>query len=269
MIFVFFTVLFFTLLDVSRKIVSNYFSSISITFFMVLVMALGYSVVAVPEFLDSGVTSKSLYLGILSGVFGMIANLSFVSALRSGPISILSPLLGFSALATVLCDYTFLSKTLSLVQGVGLFIVLLGSILLVRVGSFENVPRKSLLLALLAASGWGMQTFLDPIGMAEVGVFRWGAIISFSILIPLLYFVKDISFSWKLILPGIFLFLASFTQLNALETLNSGVLESIKRGTILPLAIFFGALLFKERISLRKVFAVLVLLAGGILVSLT
>ena len=268
MIFVFFVVLFFTLLDVSRKIVSKDFSSLSITFFMVLTMALGYSVVAVPEFLDNGITSKSLYLGVLSGIFGMIANLSFVSALRSGPISVLTPLLGFSALATVFCDYLFLSKTLSLFQSVGLFIVLLGSLLLVRVGSLEEVSRKCLLLALLAASGWGIQTFLDPIGMAEVGVFRWGAIISISILIPLLYFVKDISFCWKLIFPGIFLFLASFSQLKALESVSSGVLESVKRGTILPLAVLLGFLIFQESVTKRKLVSIFVLLLGGVLVSL-
>jgi len=267
-IFVLFVVLFFTLLDVSRKIVSKEYSPLSITFYMVLVMALGYSVQALPEFLNSGVTSKALYLGIVSGIFGMVANLSFVSALRSGPISVLTPLLGFSALATVLCDFLFLSKTLSLIQSVGLLTVLIGSFFLVRVGSIEKVPQKSLVLALLAATGWGMQTFLDPIGMAEVGVFRWGAIISFSILLPLLYFVNEISFSWKLIFPGMFLFLASLSQLKALETINSGILESIKRGTILPLAMLLGAMIFKEKISNRKVFAVLVLLSGGVLVSL-
>lgn len=268
MTFVLFTVLFFVLLDVSRKIVSKDHSALSVTFYMVLIMAIGYSIKAVPEFISIGITSRALSLGVVSGLFGIIANLCFVSALKFGSISILTPLLGFSALATVVCDFIFLSKTLSDLQSVGLVIVLLGSLILINAGAIEKVPIKSFILGLIAASGWGIQTFLDPLGMAEIGVFRWGALISLSILLPLLFLVRRFSFHRRLLIPGMFLFLASLSQLKALETLNSGVLESIKRGTILPLAVLLGALIFKERITSRKVFAVVVLLTGGILVSL-
>lgn len=268
MIFVIATVVCFAFLDVSRKIISKDFSSLNVTFLMVLVMGLGYSVNAVPEFMNQGVTGKGLVLGIMSGIFGMIANLSFVTALRYGPISILTPLLGFSAIVTVSLDYLVLRETLSSIQFLGLVSVVVGSALLIRAGWIEKVPTKSLVLGLVAASGWGIQTFLDPIGISEIGIHRWGAILAFSIAIPLIFFIKSFSFNLKLLIPGVFLFLASFAQLKSLEIVSSGVLESIKRGTILPLAIILGAVIFKEALSLRKAIAVFVLLVGGVIVSL-
>jgi drug/metabolite transporter (DMT)-like permease len=198
----------------------------------------------------------------------MIANLSFVTALRYGPISILTPLLGFSAIVTVSLDYLILSEALSRNQLLGLVSVIVGSALLIRAGWIEKAPTKSLVLGLIAASGWGVQTFLDPIGISEIGLHRWGAILAFSIFVPLIFFARGFSFNLKLLIPGVFLFLASFAQLKSLEFVSSGVLESIKRGTILPLAMIIGAVIFKEAVSLRKAIAVSVMLVGGVTVSL-
>ncbi len=216
-----------------------------------------------------------LVYAFISSVLLFIAMNFFYKGLEIGDLSIISPIASSASMITVVLSIIFLNESLSQIQGVAVFLVIIGTILV----SFKyndllklNIKNmaKGVVYALITMVCWGIMFVFVALMIKEIGWFLPPLYMNFLMLVFLLVQgliqKKNMSFpkkSWTFVLGiavlGIIAFLAySYGVNSSFASIVTPVATSSPAVTILLAMLFL-----KERLDLNQ-HAGLFLIIGGI-----
>ncbi len=108
----------------------------------------------VPLALLLGAAPGSLVDGVLAGVAGVVGLAAFYSALSTGTMGVVAPIASLGALVPVTVGLAR-GETPTAVQGVGIAVAVVGVVLASGPELSGRAPARPLLLAVLAAAGFG------------------------------------------------------------------------------------------------------------------
>ncbi|MAH89238.1 MAG: hypothetical protein CMJ06_04255, partial [Pelagibacterales bacterium] len=265
-----------------KKAVQNN-SPLKVIFIVIMSQLIFFSMLLV--FSDFTVLlNKYVRLAIVLIFLNVLSLFLFLLVLKSGEVSIYIPMLSFTPFFSAMYSKLILNEELVLIQYLGMVLIILGSLFLhssqfksnsLIIITYSFLRNKKSLMILTVALIWSLTPVLDKECLKYTDLYLHGFIqaIGMITVLPLLLFNKKISLgifkekihhNFLLYLIIIIGFLTTFTQLIALKDVYVAELESLKRGIGIILSLFFGYFFFHEKINLKKILSVLVIIIGVI-----
>ena len=193
-------------------------------------------------------------------------------------------MLSFTPFFSALYSKSILNEELVFIQYFGMGLIILGSLFLhstqfksnnLIIITYSFLKNKKTLMILIVSLIWSLTPVLDKECLKYTDLYLHGFIqaAGMMIVLPLLLFNKKVSKSifkekiqhnYLLYLVIILGFLTTFTQLIALQVVYVAELESLKRGIGIVLSLFFGYFFFHEKINLKKILSVILIIIGVI-----
>lgn len=214
-------------------------------------------------------------------LLNIAANLAYFAALRGSELSVVVPLLSFTPVFTALLAIPLLGEVPSPSQALGILLVVAGAFLLglagdrISLGALWRSWRHNrgtgwiVLVALL----WSMTVPLDKMASERASGPFHGMVLCAGVatgVLLLLIFqrrvgeVADARRAPGILAVALVISAAALgLQLLAMQQIEVGLMEALKRGIGNALAVVLGRLVFGEAITLRKVGAG-ALMAGGV-----
>ena len=218
--------------------------------------------------------------GIFSVLTGVIAALIFLKSLKESEISLTIPLLSLSPLFSSLFSWIFLGEALSLLQYIGIFIIITGILILYSeklqllyfLKSIINIKdNKSVKLMTIVAFLWSLTPVLDKMCLQHSSINIHGLVQAICIFGILFFFskkelkvLKNLN-KTNLILIFITVSIgasAIILQFFSITMTYVPIMESIKRATGQFGALFFGKIFFNESITRQKVLGIVLITTG-------
>jgi drug/metabolite transporter (DMT)-like permease len=274
--------------DGIRKYLSSKAHLIVILFYL----ALGFSLFFFVWFLlsDKPQWNPEFFLpASLTVLFNAAANFYYIKAISVSPISNVVPFLAFTSLFTALTGFFFLGETLSMIQILGILLLVFASLLINgELNNEANIFVKLSLLwksflqekgahyMILVSLFWALSAPFDKIAVSILNVPAHG--LFQSVLITIIYFFyllwcrelkhladfKKVKLSISL--GALASCLALGLQFYAYQLMKVSVFESMKRAIALLTAIIISMIYFKEKISLLKTIGVILIITGASLI---
>ena len=242
------------------------------------------------------------YAGIAAAsvALNVIANVAFVSALARSRLSLAVPLLSLTPALVALFARPMLGETPRPLQQLGIGVVVLGALLLGGAAAEQDSfaawwralrGEPAAALMLLVAVCWGLTMPLDKLGVAAVGPARHALVLSAGVAAATLVLLLALGLGggglaaawrgsgppsgtkWRFGLTlalGVLVSAAALAlQLLAIRVVLVGVVEAVKRAIGNLMAVALGALVFRERVAWRHGGALVLLIAGVLLILLS
>jgi len=207
----------------------------------------------------------------------LVANLSYLKALSLAPFSMMVPILSISPVLASLWSFIWLHEAIEMRQLVGILFVVLGCLVVGWVGSRSAKSGgdflKPFLLMLLTAVLWSIAPAADKLAVNASSVGFHG--MNLNLVVALLIhsyckfkgnyasfrqFYRKTQFWYVLTVVSAILALGS--QLWVLQHIPVGIYEALKRAVGVFGSLILGYTLFKEPITLSKLFALLLIVLG-------
>lgn len=271
MIFSLLSALFWSLFDVARKELANKLDPKFIS--------LAMSISVLPIFFclwliqGSELPSSNYYIpATISGVLAAIGSVCFMQAIAKGKLAVVLSITACTPFIAAIVSYLFLGELLSLLEWSGIILVVIATWLLAGKAITNN--DKSSVFAFATAIAWGTCIVFDKLALKQAISSFHGLYLTSIIIFALLLSMK-VKHQWGELVSNskwwlvavIAFFAAVFLQFTALEYLNPGVVEAIKRGLGIVIAVLIGRFCYQEALLTRqKLGVVIVLLATVIFV---
>jgi len=167
-------------------------------------------IVLFKKFNFSGISTKALIFIIITSIIDIVAYLAYYKAFSVGKASIISPIVSCWAAVTVILSVILFGEKLSLVQVIGIFLAIFGSVFI----SFKiheirgrKIEAKGLGLAFIAMLAWGSQIVFIRALVGELGWFMPTVLIKL-VLIPIAFIYAksskhELKLSKKSVIPMI------------------------------------------------------------------
>tara|TARA_B100001115_G_scaffold177609_1_gene166125 strand:+ start:118 stop:978 length:861 start_codon:yes stop_codon:yes gene_type:complete len=272
---------FWALFDLTRKLSLKFFSSKSI---LICLMSLQSILFLVWTFYtDFSFDFKNYFVpGCLLIIIGVISALLFLKAISNSELSLTIPLLSFTPLFSAVLSYFLINEKLTTVQYFAISLIIIGTLILYsssfKISSiFQSIitikESLSARIMLIVAFSWSITPILDKISLKYSSINIHGLFQSFGMLLILIIFsIPEIKKLKKfkinkvsLILITIFIgTIATILQFYAILNNYVPIMEAIKRTIGQFGSLFFGYLVFREKITSQKIVG-LILLSVGIL----
>jgi drug/metabolite transporter (DMT)-like permease len=218
--------------------------------------------------------------GLITVVLNFLANYFYIKAIDLSDISSSVPYLAFTSLFTALTSFLILGEKLNFLQVVGIFIVVFASFFINYkkddhlINSFKE--NKGGLLMILVSLLWAISAPFDKLAVTHSNVISHSFLQSvFICLLNLLIVLKssksklisDFFVAPKVLIGGSIMAASALgLQFYAYTLMQVSIFESLKRAIAIITAFIISALYFKERISLIKIIATIVLIIGAFLI---
>ncbi len=218
-----------------------------------------------------------LLMMTMIGILGYIALHLFLKALTIGKLGIITPITSTSLAYTVFFSLLFFHESLSLLQSVAIFLILLG---VVFISLDFNAIRSSSLFslssgvpyALLCALIWGFLFFIVKIPVQQGGPILTALLLEGGIMVvsvALVFWKKEQkmmgSFSKRdmkyLLVLGFLIALGTLAYTYGITTAQVSVVSAITFSSPL-IAVLYGAMIFHERLKVQQYGAIVLLLLG-------
>jgi len=242
----------------------------SVPLFAVWVMVDGMPAV-LPGYAVPALTSVALNIA---------ANLGYIAALRKSALSVAIPLLSLTPAFTALLAVPLLGERPTVVQGLGILMVVAGAVgLNLHAGELRSWRRETSALWMVAVAFlWALAIPLDKLSVERASGPFHGLVLNAGVALGTLAGLaaqgrlRELAqvrtvrgpFAVSLVVSAAALGL----QLIAIQHLWVGLVETLKRGIGNLLAVLLGRLLFAEPVTVHKVAAVALMIAGVALVLL-
>ena len=269
MIFSILSALFWSLFDVIRKELAKElnpkFLSIIMSLSVLPIFLIGWLLDGAP------IPQHSYYLpATISGFLAAIGSYCFINALSKGKLTVILTITAITPFISSIAAYVLLAEPLTLPEWLSVAVVVIASWLLLG-GRFER-SSNYMYLALVTAFAWGTCIVFDKSALQSGSASFHGLYMTSLIVISLSILLRP-SFEWKQLfrhskvwLVGVFAFFSAvILQFAALETLNPGIVETIKRGVGIICAVIVGRFLYKELLLLRQYVAVLLIFFASVM----
>jgi drug/metabolite transporter (DMT)-like permease len=224
---------------------------------------------------------------LASVALNVAANLAFFVALRGAGLSVTIPLLSLTPVFTALLAIPMLGQQPTGLQMTGILLVVLGAFALslpqdgplsfAAVWRTWTTDRSALWMGFVALC-WSLTVPLDKLAMDRASGPLHGLVLNFGVGLAVAVLLLARRRAGELAdvrrAPFVFVFgvlistVALGLQLIAIQTVWVSVVETLKRGIGNGMAVVFGRLIFGEAITLRKVAAVGLMVAGVALILL-
>lgn len=248
------------LLDILRKQLSKTLSPLFLTLLL--------SVFTIPLFIAKwSLTGFQLpstgyfFPASISAILATIGSVSFIYALSKTKLAIVLPIVSTTPIISAFCSWLFVGELLTLVQLISLIVIVIASWVLIAADmSGFNKPA---LFACITAICWGSCIVFDKSAL-EFAVKEFHALYILGVIAmssTLLLRRQITSYTVKPILPILLIatlcfFFAVYFQFAALEVLNPGVVEAIKRGVGVVSGVIVGYLIYKESLIVKQYLAI-------------
>ena len=270
---------FWAIFDLTRKLTLEKISSVNlllvftITQFIIFFIWLFYedfSIILTPYLLP----------GIILVIMGLLSALLFLKAIRQSDLSLTIPLLSLSPMFSSLFSFFFLNEKLLNIQYLGIFLIILGTLILYSkkltlneiLQSFKIIlTNNSAKLMVLVSIIWSLTPVLDKLCLKNSSINIHGVIQSSGMIILLIFLSKkkggyetvNMKKNWKLILLTVLIgTTATILQFYAILSNYVPIMESIKRSIGQLSSVFLGKIFFNEKITKPKILGVIFLSIG-------
>ena len=220
-----------------------------------------------------------IFPGLILIFISLFSALLFLKAIKQSDLSLTIPLLSLSPLFSSLFSFFFLNEKLSYFQYIGIFLIILGTLVLysknITLGeifkSFKIlITNRSARLMIIVSLIWSLTPVLDKLCLQKSSINIHGLIQSLGLVILLTFLLKKEKYqifslkkNWRLILITIFTgIIATVLQFYAILFNYVPIMEAIKRSIGQLSSVFFGKVFFKEKITKPKILGVLILSFG-------
>ena len=217
--------------------------------------------------------------GITLIIIGLFSALLFLKAIKQSDLSLTIPLLSLSPMFSSLFSFFFLNEQLSNIQYLGIFLIILGTLILYSkkltiyeiIKSFKIILKNSSAkLMVLVSIIWSLTPVIDKICLKNSSVNIHGFIQSLGMITLLIFLFKkdkvqteNTKKNWRIILLTVFIgSTATILQFYAILTNYVPIMESIKRSIGQLSSVFLGKIFFNEEVNKPKVVGVIVLSIG-------
>jgi drug/metabolite transporter (DMT)-like permease len=273
---------------VLRKLLAPHLSPLAVVFYLALgqvpVLALWGAASA-----SGPITGRYTLVALGSITLNIVANSAYVAALLRSPLSVSVPLLSLTPAFVATFARPLLGEWPKPVQLAGIALVVVGALVLggaaAEGGSLAAWWRAlrrepGARLMLLVAVCWGMTLPLDKLGVEAVGPARHALVLCAGIAAGTLLVMAVRGRAGELaagmrgrVLPLLAVAVAVSAvalvlQLLVIRVALVGVVEAVKRAVGNVMALLIGGVFFGEAVGWKKVSALLLLVAGVLLILL-
>jgi len=269
---------FWAAFDLTRKLTLEKISSINLLLiftitqliiFLIWLFFEDFSINLIPYLLP----------GITLIIIGLFSALLFLKAIKQSDLSLTIPLLSLSPMFSSLFSFFFLNEQLSNIQYLGIFLIILGTLILYSkkltiyeiFKSFKIILKNSSAkLMVLVSIIWSLTPVLDKICLKNSSVNIHGFIQSLGMITLLIFLFKrdkvqteNTKKNWRIIFLTVFIgSTATILQFYAILTNYVPIMESIKRSIGQLSSVFLGKIFFNEEVNKPKVVGVIALSIG-------
>lgn len=192
-----------------------------------------------------------------SGILAAIGSVCFMLAISKGKLAIVLSITACTPFISAVVSFIFLNELVSNIEWLGIILVVVATWLLA--GTAFSSDDKSAIYAVITALAWGTCIVLDKKALVSGSSAFHGMYLT-SIIIFVLFVCVRTSTQWLALKSNslwwaiaVFTFFAAvLLQFSALEYLNPGVVEAIKRGLGIVMAVFIGRVFYQESLSLKQ-----------------
>ncbi|MDF1764192.1 MAG: DMT family transporter [Oleibacter sp.] len=211
--------------------------------------------------------------GFIAASLAALAAVGFITALKLGDIARVVPLLSMTPVISTLGAYFFLDEILTVWQWLAMIIIVV-AIIGVQ-GGIRFVRGKPFLLMAMVSTCWGIGIVFDKMALQHAppvlhGVIQTSIVSGLLIAFALLRQQRVIAEGSLLkVIPAMAVFvIAVIAQWTAMRDIDAGIVETVKRSIGILGAMFWGFLLFKERIKLIQIMCACVIIVCMIVILL-
>ena len=269
---------FWAAFDLTRKLTLEKISSINLLLIFTVTQLIIFFIWL---FLEDFSINLTPYLlpGITLIIIGLFSALLFLKAIKQSDLSLTIPLLSLSPMFSSLFSFFFLNEQLSNIQYLGIFLIILGTLILYSkeltiyeiFKSFKIILKNSSAkLMVLVSIIWSLTPVLDKLCLKNSSVNIHGFIQSLGMITLLIFLFKkdkvqteNTKKNWRIILLTVFIgSTATILQFYAILTNFVPIMESIKRSIGQLSSVFLGKIFFNEEVNKTKVVGVITLSIG-------
>jgi len=269
---------FWAAFDLTRKLTLEKISSINLLLIFTVTQLIIFFIWL---FLEDFSINLTPYLlpGITLIIIGLFSALLFLKAIKQSDLSLTIPLLSLSPMFSSLFSFFFLNEQLSNIQYLGIFLIILGTLILYSkkltiyeiIKSFKIILKNSSAkLMVLVSIIWSLTPVLDKICLKNSSINIHGFIQSLGMITLLIFLFKkdkvqteNTKKNWRIILLTVFIgSTATILQFYAILTNFVPIMESIKRSIGQLSSVFLGKIFFNEEVNKTKVVGVITLSIG-------
>ena len=269
---------FWAAFDLTRKLTLEKISSINLLLIFTVTQLIIFFIWL---FLEDFSINLTPYLlpGITLIIIGLFSALLFLKAIKQSDLSLTIPLLSLSPMFSSLFSFFFLNEQLSNIQYLGIFLIILGTLILYSkkltiyeiIKSFKIILKNSSAkLMVLVSIIWSLTPVLDKICLKNSSINIHGFIQSLGMITLLIFLFKkdkvqteNTKKNWRIIFLTVFIgSTATILQFYAILTNYVPIMESIKRSIGQLSSVFLGKIFFNEEVNKPKVVGVIVLSIG-------
>tara|TARA_B100000609_G_scaffold199535_2_gene203872 strand:- start:334 stop:1200 length:867 start_codon:yes stop_codon:yes gene_type:complete len=232
-----------------------------------------------------GLTSFAFWKATLaSAVLNLFANLLFFRAVQLSPLSLTVPYLSFTPVFLLLTGFLWLGEVPSWIAGAGAFVILLGAMLLnpgVGGGRFATLKaltkERGSLYMLIVAFLWSNSGPFDKMALQHGSIWLLSTAINLVIGVSVLFVMwyrgrlkelGGLKQCWPVCFTAcVTMFIASWTQLLAIEEILVAYVDTIKRSGVI-FVVLIGYFFFHERPLGPRLLGASVMVFGAVLVIL-
>lgn len=238
-------------------------------------------------FVNFDISLKEFFFVLAIAVIAVIAGIFWAKGIKHSEISTVSPLKNISPLFLVILSFIFLGEVLTLRQGVGIFILLIGTYVLevdhkisnlkdpiIKIIKSKAIHFVFLSMFLYSFSAVGDKFMINSMDTITYFFLVWVFMTIISQIISAIFYggFKDVMYcakktGWTIFFCGLFSFLSALFYFKALSLAMVSLVIPIKRLSTLFTTVIGGELFHDHGLKIKAV-ACVILICGSLLIVL-
>jgi len=221
-----------------------------------------------------------LLIALAVSVIGYFPLFTFYKGLKRGKIGTITPISNSSVIFTVLFSMVFFGEALTMTQAVAIVLMITG-VFLISV-NFRNLKGSDLFrfssgipFALMTCLGWGLFFFLSKIPVTLIGPFLTAFMVEFVIMILAGVNMKVSKIPFRMPDKKILLHLIALSVFGAIGVLFFNMGISVAGVSIVAalsksspwVSALYGRIAYKEKLKLVQYTAMVLIIAGIVMIS--